>query len=127
MSMPVATKNKGFLCFAFPDVCKTQVGTSQPPLPYPNTGDLNETVNVSENVFVRSKSVIHEESYIEKSTGDEAGLPEETTGKIRFETASHSVFVNGKAVVRMMDATKQNANNARGKVISGDSTVFVGD
>lgn len=133
MSNPIATQTPGFLCYAFPDVCKTQVGPAQVPLPYPNSGDLANAINVSENVFVQGKPVIRLDSKIPVSTGDEAGAlggvnnDGIVAGEITFTRGSSSVFVNGKPVVRMFDSTSHNQGNAIGAVQSGDSTVTVAD
>ncbi len=129
---PVATKTEGMLCFSPFNVCETVVGISTAPVPYPNLGDLVNAEGVSETVFVQEKSIVLVSSEIPSSSGGEAGFKgtfsgTKVGGNITFETGSKSVFANGKQVVRMMDTTNQNNDNARGKVISGDPTVFVGD
>lgn len=131
MGQPIATQQSGFLCFAFPDVCNTQVGTSPVPIPYPNIGDLGQASEVSENVKVGGKGVVLKSSKIESSTGDEAGTlggvkSGVTRGAIEFTSASSSVKVNGEGVVRMLDATTQNDGNAVGTVLGGVPTVKVG-
>ncbi len=139
MGNPIATKTSGYQCFAFPDVCKTQVGTNEVPIPYPNMGDLGKAKNTSgegevvKPVCVGGDPVILENSEIPESTGDEAGAlgavnpPNSTRGKITFTSASKSVFINKRGVVRMFDTTKQNDGNAVGRVLGGCPTVFVGD
>jgi hypothetical protein len=76
--------------------------------------------------------VVREDSFIKSSTGDEAGTKKGVTSgtihdKVKFVTASSSVFVNGQGVVRMFDTTSQNDGNAVGVVLSGVPTVLVGD
>jgi hypothetical protein len=133
MGSPIATKKSGFLCFAFPDICKTPVGPAIVPIPYPNIGDLGDATDTSTNVFAGGDPVIHKGSQIEKTMGDEAGTiggvksGSAPKGKVEFTSASGSVFVNGQPVVRMFDSTKQNKENAVGRVLMGFPTVFVGD
>lgn len=139
MGLPIAT-TAGGICFAFPDICKTPIGTSTVPVPYPNIGQLSEAENVSENVRVAGHEVIHEESYIKDTTGDEPGSKggiksAVKNGGVRFTSFSSSVRVNGKAIVRMTDSTAQNVNNveeddwienAIGVVLGGEATVLCG-
>lgn len=133
MGKPIAIKKAGNLCFAFPNVCDTQVGTSTQPMPYPSLGDLGKADGESENVYVQGIAVIlKDSSKIPSSTGDEPGLQgtksvEPVGGEITFASASQSVYVNNEPVVRMSDSTWQNNRNARGTVTLGDPTVLVGD
>ena len=137
MGNPIATQTTGFTCFAFPDVCKTQVGPAQVPIPYPNIGNLGDAEATSEDDFAGGKPVVVKSSIIpdQKTTGDEAGNlgavkstpPNSIKGKIEFTSASGSVFVNGKGIVRMFDTTEQNNGNAVGRVLGGLTTVFVGN
>lgn len=127
MGNPIATNNPDFICFAFPDVCDTQVGSNIVPIPYPNVGNLGEADNVSTNVYVEGDAVILKNSQIPTTTGDEPGIPDKTKGKVEFSSASKSVFVNNQPVVRMFDSTTQNNGNAAGSVLSGVPTVLVGD
>lgn len=132
MGKPIATKKEGNLCFAFPNVCNTQVGTSQPPIPYPSLGDLGEAEDVSDDVFVQGKAVILIGSSIQSSTGDEPGIKgsksgERVGGEIKFASGSQWVFVNNQQVVRMSDTTWQNNGNVKGTVTMGDPTVLVGN
>jgi hypothetical protein len=135
MGSPIATKKSGFLCFAFPDVCKTQVGPATVPIPYPNIGNLGDATGASTNVFAGGDPVIHKGSKISATSGDEAGSlgavnskpPNQIKGEVEFTGASGSVYVNGQPVVRMFDSTNQNNGNAVGRVLMGFPTVFVGD
>ena len=127
MGQPIATQTSGFICFAFPDVCLTPAYPIPIPIPYPNIGDLGQAKATSTNVYAEGDLVIHKGSNIPVTTGDEAGSASPIKGKVEFTTASRSVFVNGKEVVRMFDSTSQNNGNAVGKVLGGCPTVFVGD
>ena len=128
-----ATTNSGGICFAFPDVCLTPVPLSPPvPIPYPNIGQLTDVVNVSTNVFAGGSPLVHKQSQIVTTMGDEAGSvggvqSGTIKGKVEFTTPSNSVKVNGQGVVRMFDMTKQNNGNAVGVVLGGVPTVLVGD
>ena len=136
MGSPIATKTPGFICFAFPDVCQTLVGTATVPIPYPNIGELGQAQDTSESaqVFAGGNPIILENSKIPISTGDEAGAlgsvggkePGTIKGEVEFASASSSVYVNNKRVVRMFDSTTQNKGNAVGTVLGGFPTVFVG-
>lgn len=132
MGKPITTAAGG-VCVAFPDVCLTPAppppGNSVP-VPYPNIGTLSEgnMDNLSGTVKCKRKWVVHSESSIRDSTGDEAGSAHPTTkGKVEFSTASTTVKCDGgKGVVRMFDTTTQNDGNAVGTVLGGEPTVLVG-
>lgn len=129
MGQPIATKQSGGICFAFPDICLTPVpivGTV--PIPYPNQGNLGNTVSTSTSVKIKGKEIILESSEIPSSTGDEAGvsggvMSGKIMGKVTFTTYSSKVKVEGKGVVRFGDTTQQNENNAVGTVLYGEATV----
>ena len=126
MGRPITTKSKG-ICFAFPDVCKTPSPPGSPiPIPYPNIGQLSDCSPVAETVKVGGNPVVHVDSVIATTTGDEAGSAQPPKGKATFTSGSSSVFAEGKAVVRMFDPTEQNNGNAVGIVLGGVPTVLVG-
>lgn len=135
MLQPITTQTGGDICFAFPDVCDTPVGTSTVPIPYPNVGDLGDADGVAEDVFVGGDPVVLEGSEIPMTTGDEAGSvggvnnEQKIKGKVEFDESNFSdrdVYVNGEPVVCMFDDTEQNDGNAHGVVLGGDPTVLVG-
>lgn len=137
MGQPITTTGGG-ICFAFPDVCKTPSPSGSPvPIPYPNIGQLSECQKMSNTVKAGGNWVVHVESEIPSTTGDEAGSvggvkSNITQGKVIFKSGSQTVFVDeGKAVVRMFDPTEQNVSpsgvgNAVGTVLGGEPTVLVG-
>jgi hypothetical protein len=135
MGNPIATKTSGYQCFAFPDVCDTQVGQARVPIPYPNMGDLGDAQGVSPDVFAGGDAVIlggENGSEIPETTGDEAGSlggvrSHSTRGRVTFNATTTTVYVNSKPVIRMFDTTQQNYGNAMGRVLGGCPTVFVGD
>jgi hypothetical protein len=128
MGKPIAT-TAGGTCFAFPDVCQTLMPPppgNQVPVPYSNTGQLSDAVNVTTTVKVKNSAVITSNSQIPQTTGNEAAVPP-NKGRVEFKTYSQTVKAQGANVVRMFDTTSQNAGNATGQVLGGETTVLVGD
>ena len=128
MAQPITTKFSGGICFAFPDVCKTPTPGGPVPIPYPNIGQLSQTDKTSESVKIGGNPIVLEDSEIPSSTGDEAGsiggvVSGKIKGKVTFTSYSSTVKVEGKGVVRMGDATRQNDDNAVGTVLYGEATV----
>jgi hypothetical protein len=145
MGLPIATTQSGFICFAFPDVCRTPVGPSVVPIPYPNIGQLSGAQQVSDGslggaVNVAGHPVIlARTSQIPTTTGDEAGtllgvISNTVAGPGAFTRGSLTVHVNGKQVVRLGDQTGQNhsgpasnpVSNAVGIVLGGVPNVLAG-
>jgi uncharacterized Zn-binding protein involved in type VI secretion len=131
MAKPVATTTG--ICFAFPDVLKTAIGTGEVPLPYPNIAQLSQASPTASNVNAGGKPLILEDSEISSSSGGEAGTgggvvqPGSHLGACTFTGFSATVKANGKGVVRQGDATDQNDGNATGTVMVGLPTVLAGD
>ena len=137
MGLPIAT-TKGGICFAFPDVCMTPIGTSDVPVPYPNIGLLSEAKDVSDEegktVRVAGHYVILHTSKIENTKGDEAGTKgvkskTDVGGEVTFKienNGSETVKINGVSVIRMTDKTLQNNGNANGIVLGGIPNVRCG-
>lgn len=131
MGTPMTTKSSG-ICIAFPDICMTPVPlVGNVPIPYVNIGQLSDVKDTSTNVKAGGKEVVVIESSIETTSGDEAGVNNgvvsgEITGELKFTSASSTVRVNGKGVVRMFDTTTQNNMNAVGIVLGGIPSVLVG-
>ena len=131
MGKPITTKAGG-ICFAFPNVCLTQVGPATVPIPYPSIGQLSDTTGTASDVKAGGSEVVIKSSTIASTTGDSAGLTgvksgQPVSGNVTFKSSSNSVFANGQGVVRMFDQTKQNNGNAVGTVLGGFATVLVGD
>lgn len=139
MGMPATTKKSGDLCFAFPNVCNTQVGPATVPIPYPSIGDLGDATDVAESVKIGGNPVVTAKSYIGNTKGDEPALPTggvpsgNRGGAVIFKTKSGTVKAEGGGIVRMGDTTGQNCDagrataNAFGTVLGGVPTVLVGD
>jgi uncharacterized Zn-binding protein involved in type VI secretion len=92
-----------------PDVCKTPIGSSTPPVPYPVTSDLGGSAQTSTNVRVNGKPVVvFDASYAPATQGDAAGkangVKSNTVGaKCWPQEKSSTVRVQGKYVVRHGD------------------------
>lgn len=124
MGLPIAVADSQYKCFAFPDVCPTQVGPATVPIPYPNIGSLGDATGTSTDVTAGGKAVITTSSSISSTSGDEAAASAKG-GPVQFLQGSTTVLVDGQPVVRMGDPTLQN-NVASGTVLGGLTTVLVG-
>jgi hypothetical protein len=124
MGKPITTTSGG-ICFAFPNVCPTQVGPATVPIPYPSIGQLKAAGGTSK-VKAGGSNVVRKADSIGSTTGDAAGLPGTTSGPVEFASYSATVKAAGSEVVRMFDQTKQNNGNAVGIVLGGFPKVLVG-
>lgn len=130
MGKPIA-RTEG-ICMAFPDILLTPGPSGSVPLPYPNIAQLADAQKVSPDVKAGGKAVIIDGSEIPTSTGGEAGTGGGTSSgtfnqKCTFSEFSGTVKANGKGIVRQLDQTSQNNDNAQGFVMAGFPTVLVGD
>jgi hypothetical protein len=106
-----------------PDVCKTPVGSSVVPVPYPITANLSDSMATSSNVnFGGDPAFILDKSTVPKVTGDEAG----TSGgvksgvnkaQVKPSKGSTTVRINGSQVIRHSDLCDMNNGNTIGKII----------
>lgn len=93
----------------FPDVCKTPMGSSMVPVPYPVTAKLTDSSSTSANVSSNSHPVfLFDESMVVKTLGDQAGVGKGVKsgtvgGKCYPIGHSSTVRANGKYVVRHRD------------------------
>jgi hypothetical protein len=128
------------MAFAFPDVCKTPTPGPPVPIPYPNIAQLDQATGITDLsgkellVGPAGLHVLLKDAEVPTSTGDEAGSvggvqSGTIKGKCRVVQASGSVVYgpNRLGIVRFMDTTKQNSDNADGFVLSAFPTVLVGD
>ena len=140
MGKPIAPA-KG-IAFAFPDVCLTPAppSPSPVPIPYPNIAQLADASPVSDAsgkellVGPSGDHVLLKDAVISSSTGDEAGSSGGVTsgvtkGECKLVQASASVLYgpDKAGLVRTLDQTTQNSNNAQGIVLSAFPSVLVGD
>ncbi|MCR3681245.1 PAAR-like domain-containing protein [Citrobacter freundii] len=106
-----------------PDVCKTPMGPSTPPVPYPVTASLNDAVLVVPSVKANGHPVlVLDQSFVPSTKGDEPGVAKGvksgTVGDI-CEPLEHSTTfrVSGKPVLRHFDKFWMNARNTTGLII----------
>jgi len=115
-------KDSDFLLISMvPDVCFTPKKPPHGvPVPYPIMHKMDKSKQCSPNVFFRGKpAYLHEESYVDKVTGDEPGMGKGvvsgTNTKIsRSQQHSKSVFINGRALVRTGDMVHMNRSGPGG-------------
>jgi hypothetical protein len=128
MGRPITT-TKGGICFAFPNVCMTQVGPATVPIPYPSIGQLVDAGGTSK-VKAGGSNVLRKADQIDKTAGDSAGQAGVTSGtvgkEVTFTTFSATVMAEGSNVIRMFDQTSHNRGNAVGVVLGGFPKVLVG-
>ncbi|PHV04647.1 hypothetical protein CSQ96_24450, partial [Janthinobacterium sp. BJB412] len=123
MANETVTKSKRFYCVSLiPDVCKTPMGPSTPPIPYTIIGEFADAVGASPNVKSQSEPVIlHQRSFIPTVKGDEpgtaGGVKSGTTGKrVETKTASSSYRANGSYLVQVGREVWMNDKNTVGKI-----------
>jgi uncharacterized Zn-binding protein involved in type VI secretion len=91
-----------------PDVCLTP-GKAGYPIPYPITHKMDQSEQVSPNVFFDGNAAyLHNESYVDNVTGDEPGKGRGVVSQTNVNIShsiekSASVYVNGKPIVRTGD------------------------
>jgi len=111
--------NGGGQCMAMPDVCLTPQPppVGQAPIPYPNTGMLNQAQKTSKKVQFAGKEVVTTKSEIPKSMGDEAGTGKGVISgmnmdKVAFKLGSSTVKIEGQPCVYLSSMTSHNGSNA---------------
>jgi hypothetical protein len=114
---PASTKGGG-QCFAFPDVCLTPAPPAPPvPVPYPNTGMVNQAKKTSTKVKFAGKEVVTKKSEMSRSMGDEAGLNKGVMSgmnmsKVSYKKGSSKVKIQGQDCVYLTSMTGHNGSNA---------------
>lgn len=110
-----ARKNSIFMVVSLvPDVCKTPIGSSMVPVPYPIVGDLGNSIEASKTVFFNGDPVfLLSDSVVTTVRGNEAGTgggmkSGVNKGKVRATGSSLSVRVEKKLVVRHGDECEMN-------------------
>lgn len=128
MGQPICP-NQG-IAFAFPDVCSTPTPGGPVPVPYPNIADLSAATGLADQLLLGGgQKALLAQSEVATSTGDEAGNaggPTTIKGKMRVVSGSSSVLYGGKGIARFGDPTKQNNDNADGRLMGAFATVLVG-
>ena len=118
-SRGIAHKGSGGMSTVFPDVCKTPVGPSVVPIPYPNIGKSSDTSNGPKSVTTDGKMPMVKGAKYSTSTGDEAGVAKGvmssmTQGECEFMMYSFDVKFEGKNVCRLGDPLFHNKKNIMG-------------
>ena len=114
---PASTKGGGN-CFAMPDVCLTPAPPAPPvPVPYPNTGMVNQAKKTSTKVKFAGKEVVTKKSEMSRSMGDEAGVNKGVMsgmnmGKVSYKKASSKVKVQGQQCAHLTSMTGHNGSSA---------------
>lgn len=113
-----ARKNEIFIVVNLvPDVCKTPMGSSMVPVPYPVLGDLADSLEVVKDVNFNGDPVyILSDSVVPKVTGNEAGTgggmkSGVNKGRVRATGSAKSVRAGGKYIVRHGDEAEMNLAN----------------
>lgn len=115
--------SKAMVVCTTPDVCKTPMGKTLPPVPYQIVANFQDSSSVSRNVkFGGDPAFILDQSIITKVTGDEPGTGGGVSSGTNVSTvepieASRNVKANGKRIVRHDDKCKMNNSNTFGKVV----------
>lgn len=112
----VVTKKSGGKVMTGPDVCKTPIGSSLVPIPYPNISQSSDLAKGSKSVQVNGAPVCLKGSSFRKSSGDQAGtsggvISGKTGAQADPLTYSFDVKIEGKNVVRNFDSFQSNARN----------------
>ena len=118
-SRGIVHKGSGGMSIVFPDVCKTPVGPSIVPIPYPNIGKSSDTTNGPKSVKTDGKMPMVKGAKYSTSTGDEAGtakgiVSSSTKGECEFMMYSFDVKFEGKNACRMGDPLFHNKKNIMG-------------
>lgn len=113
---PVTTESEGKVV-GFPDVCKVPGPTGPVPIPFPNIALSRDLENGSKTVRINGAPVALKDSYICKSTGNEAATAGggvasgKTRGRAYPVSYSFDVSIEGKPVVRNLDLFTLNDHN----------------
>lgn len=102
-----------------PDVCKTPIGSSTPPIPYMVTSQVAKLKNGSSSVLISGQPTALASSNHSQCLGDQPGkakgiVSSSTGDKTEFVSYSFDVKVEGEGVVRHLDATTMNKANTVG-------------
>jgi hypothetical protein len=101
-----------------PDTCTPPAPPGPPvPVPYPNTGMVNQAKKTATKVKFVSKEVVTTNSEIPRTMGDEAGLAKGVMSntnmdKVVFKKGSGKVKIQGRPCVYHSATTGQNGSSA---------------
>lgn len=117
----------GIIVCLSPDVCKTPVGSSLPPVPYSITAKQADDANTVSSVRFTQKRAHNMASLVTKCTGDQpgtgTGVKSGTVGSVCHPKGhSASVRIRGKWAIRNTDEWYMNNKNTIGKLTYVKST-----
>jgi len=105
----VSKQSDGKTVAAFPDVAKTPESPSGPvPIPYPNMGRSTDTAKGSKKVKVDGNPIMMKKSSFGRSSGDEPGGSEPSTGTKKLESPPKQVGLKNE-----QDLKKESEQNQR--------------
>jgi len=115
----IVHKGSGGKSLVFPDVCKTQIGPSVVPIPYPNLGQASDTVKGPKTVKTDGQMPMVKGAKYSKSTGDEPGkiggvASGVNKSECEFMMYSFDVKFEGKNACRLGDPLFHNKKNIMG-------------
>lgn len=120
-----ARKNGSFKAVSTaPSINKTPVGSSTPPLPYPVSQDLSDSVGTVRNVrFNGDPAYVLDQSTQPSCIGDAAGSAKgvksgTVSGEVKPVKGSSTVHVGGKPVIRERDPCTLNGGNCPGVYVT---------
>jgi uncharacterized protein DUF4150 len=106
----IARKNADWkVVYVLPDVCKTPMGGSTPPVPYPVTAELKDSLQFADRVQANGDPIVaFDASYVPKTIGDKPGKAlgvksGTVEGLCWPKEKSQSVRVQGKLIIRHDD------------------------
>jgi hypothetical protein len=119
--MFAVTKMAGQATITAPDMCKTVVGPSVVPMPYPTLGMPATGMPTTLKVFIAGSPALTKASKITPSNADQPGasggggvVSSKVMGPIEFIMSSMKVKLEGNPAVRMTDTVKINDGNTIG-------------
>ena len=114
---PASTKGGGN-CFAFPDTCLTPAPPAPPvPVPYPNTGMVNQANKTATKVKFAKKPVVTKKSELPRTMGDEPGVNKGVMsgmnmGKLTYKMGTSKVKIEGQDCIRLTSMSGHNGMSA---------------
>lgn len=128
MANEMVTKSGRFYCSSLtPDICKTPVGNSTPPIPYSIIGEFSDATGVSSNIKSHGDYVVvHADTVIPSVKGDAPGsadgIKSGTVGKrVQHDKKSRTVKFNSQKAVRVNDTVFMNDKNTSGAIFERGS------
>ena len=118
-SRGIVHKGSGGISIVFPDVCKTPIGPSVVPIPYPNIGKSSDTSKGPKSVKTDGKMPMVKGAKYSTSTGGEPGVlkgvvSSKIKGECEYMMYSFDVKFEGKNACRMGDPLFHNKKNIMG-------------